>query len=252
ERARRDLLDLHDKLEDERAAGSPVPEIANKLKLKAISIDAVDRSGRKPDGSKVEGAPGSAEVLNAAFQAPVGTDNDTIDLRNQGGYVWYDIVSITPSHERPFDEVRTQVEARWKDDAIGKKLAERAEEIRGKLDSGQGFAEAAPGLTVAHRDKLIRGKAAEGFDAASVTRIFETAQGKNGILEAPDGVGRIVYRVTSSKVPAASFDTVNADQTLSAGIQDDILSEYIRRVENNLGVTVNEAAIRAITGADKY
>jgi hypothetical protein len=53
-------------------------------------------------------------------------------------------------------------------------------------------------------------------------------------------------------VPVASFDTVNAEQTLSAGIQDDILSAYIRRVENNLGVTVNEAAIRSITGADKY
>lgn len=252
ERARRDMLDLHDKVEDERAAGSPVPEIASKLKLKAVTIDAVDRSGRKPDGSKVEGVPGSPEVLSAAFQAPVGTDNDTIDLRSEGGYVWYDVVSITPSHERPFDEVRTQVEARWKDDAIEKKLAERAEEIRGKLDSGETFAQVAPGLTVEHRDKLIRGKTAEGFDVASVTRVFETPQGKNGILESPDGVGRIVYRVTSSKVPVASFDTVNAEQTLAAGIQDDILSEYIRRVENNLGVTVNEAAIRSITGADKY
>jgi peptidyl-prolyl cis-trans isomerase D len=251
ERARRDLLDLHDKIEDERAAGSPVSEIANKLKLKAITIDAVDRSGRKPDGSKVEGEAGSAEVLTAAFQAPVGTDNDTIDLRSQGGYVWYDVVSITPSHERPFEEVRAQAETRWKNDAIGKKLAERAEQIRAKLDSGEDFAQAAPGLTVAHRDKLIRGKTAEGFDVASVTRVFETPQGKDGILETPDGAGRIVYRVTSSKVPVASFDTVNTEQTLSAGIQNDLLSEYIRRVEDNLGVTVNEAAIRSITGADK-
>jgi len=31
ERARRELLDLHDKIEDERAGGSPVPETANKL-----------------------------------------------------------------------------------------------------------------------------------------------------------------------------------------------------------------------------
>src|SRR6185437_11744516 len=156
ERARRELLDLHDKIEDERAGGSPVPETANKLKLKFVTVDAVDRSGRKPDGTKLEGIPGSPEVLAATFRAPVGTDNDTLELRAQGGYLWYDVVSIAPSHERPFDEVRAQVETRWKDEAVEKKLSARADEIRGKLDSGQTFAQAAPGISVGHRDKLVR------------------------------------------------------------------------------------------------
>ena len=251
ERARRELLDLHDKIEDERAGGSPVPETANKLKLKFVTVDAVDRSGRKPDGTKLEGIPGSPEVLTAAFRAPVGTDNDTLELRAQGGYLWYDVVSIAPSHERPFDEVRAQVETRWKDEAVEKKLSARADEIRGKLDSGQTFAQAAPGISAGHRDKLVRGKAAEGFDVAGITRIFETPENKNGVLETPDGVGRIVYRVTSTKTPVATFETANADTALAGGIQDDILTQYVRRVQNDLGVSINEAAIRSVTGADK-
>jgi peptidyl-prolyl cis-trans isomerase D len=251
EQARRDIFDLHDKIEDERAAGSPVPEIANKLKLKFVTIDAVDRSGRKPDGTKLDGVPGNPDVLTAAFRAPVGTDNDTIDLRAQNGYVWFDVVSITPSHERPFEEVRAQVSERSKDQAIEKRLAARADEIRAKLDSGQTFAQAAPGISVAHRDKLVRGKAAEGFDVASVTRIFDTPEGKNGVLESPDNVGRIVYRVTGVKIPVATFDTANADTTLASGIQEDIVTEYIRKVQNDLGYSVNEAVIRSVTGADR-
>jgi peptidyl-prolyl cis-trans isomerase D len=251
ERARRAMLDLHDKVEDERGGGASVPEAATKLKLKFETIDAVDRSGRRPDGSKVEGLAGTADVLDAAFKAPVGTDNDTIELRGQRGYVWYDVVSTTPSHERAYDEVKEQVGTRWKNEQAAKKLAALADSIRAKLDSGQTFAQAAPGLAVSRRDKLTRGKIAEGFDAAMISKIFDTPAGKDGTLETSDGVNRIVYRVTSATVPIASFDAANADAALARGVQDDLLSEYIQTLQNELGVKVNEAMIRSATGADR-
>jgi peptidyl-prolyl cis-trans isomerase D len=251
ERARREILDLHDKVEDERAGGASVPEAAAKLKLKFDTIDAVDRSGRKPDGSKIDGLAGSPDVLEPAFKAPTGTDNDTIELRNQAGYVWYDVVSATPSRERTYDEVKDQVETRWKNEEAGKKLAALADSIRTKLDSGQTFAQAAPGLTVSRREKLTRGKTAEGFDATMIAKIFDTPEGKNGVLEAPDGVNRIVYRVASATGPIASFDAANADSALARGVQDDLLAEYIQTLQDELGVKVNEAMIRSVTGADR-
>lgn len=251
ERARREILDLHDKVEDERAGGASVPEAAAKLKLKFETIDAVDRSGRKPDGSKIGGLAGTADVLDHAFKAPTGTDNDTIELRNQGGYVWYDVVSVTPSRERAYDEVKEQVETRWKNEEAGKKLAALADGFRNKLDSGQTFAQAAPGLAVSRREKLTRGKTAEGFDATMIGKIFNTPDGKAGTLDAPDGVNRIVYRVVSATVPIASFDAANADAALARGVQDDLLAEYIQTLQNELGVKVNEAMIRSVTGADR-
>ncbi len=251
ERARRELLELHDKIEDERAGGASVAETASKLKLKAETVDAVDRSGRKPDGTKLDGVPGNPDILTAAFRARVGTDNDTIDLRSQNGYVWYDVVSITPSRDRSFEEVASEVETRWKDEQAEKKIVALADAIRAKLDAGQTFAQAAPGIAVARRDKLTRGKAAEGFDVASINRIFETASGKDGILETPDGVGRIVYRVTSATVPVAAFGAENNEAGLSRGLQDDVLGQYIQSVQNELGVKVNEAAIRSAIGADR-
>jgi peptidyl-prolyl cis-trans isomerase D len=251
ERARKEILDLHDKIEDERASGATIPEVANKLKLPVVTLDAIDRSGRKPDGTKVEGIEATPELITAAFASRPGADNDTIDLRNQGGYIWYDVASISPSRERTFDEVKSEVETRWKDEEIGKKLVALADAARTKLDSGQTFAQALPGVIVARRDKLQRTKPAEGFNTASLNRIFETPEGKSGVLETPNGVGRIVYRVTWISVPPSTPGSEKIDEALARGVQDDVLQQYIQRVQNELGVRVNEAAIRSITGADR-
>ncbi|MEJ2431814.1 MAG: SurA N-terminal domain-containing protein [Pseudolabrys sp.] len=49
--AREKIGNLRDKIEDERAAGSTLVEAGQKLGLKVRVIDAIDRSGRAPDGS---------------------------------------------------------------------------------------------------------------------------------------------------------------------------------------------------------
>ena len=120
ERARRDVLDIHDKIEDERAGGATLAEVAKKLGLKATTIDAIDRSGRKPDGTLIDDLPGRADLLNGAFRAPKpGVETDPVELRNQGGFVWYDVADIMASRERSFEEARDLVEARWRDEETG-------------------------------------------------------------------------------------------------------------------------------------
>ena len=53
ERARAKVAELHNKMEDERGGGASVVEAAQKLGLTAVTIDAVDRSGRMPNGQPV-------------------------------------------------------------------------------------------------------------------------------------------------------------------------------------------------------
>jgi len=100
---------LRDKMEDERGGGASVIEAAQKLGLAAVTIDAVDRSGRLPGGQLATNIPTGLDVVSQAFNSDVGVDNDPISFR--GGYVWYDVVGITPSRERNLDEVKDQVEA---------------------------------------------------------------------------------------------------------------------------------------------
>ncbi len=148
ERARRQILDLHDKIEDERAAGSNLSEVAQKLRLPAVTVDAMDRTGRTPNGEPVENLPARDQFVPAVFNAQAGVDTDPIELRQAGGYVWYEVKKITPARERTLDEARANVEQRWRDEETAKRLVARADAIRLKLDAGEPFSAAAPGLGV--------------------------------------------------------------------------------------------------------
>jgi peptidyl-prolyl cis-trans isomerase D len=136
QRARGAINELRDKVEDERASGATLTETGNKLKLKAVTIDAVDRSGRAPDGQPVAALKDMPPTLiSSAFSTHVGVDNEAISLP-AGGFVYYDVNGITPSHDRPLAEVRPEVEARWRAEQIGKKLADEAKQMIDKLKSG--------------------------------------------------------------------------------------------------------------------
>ena len=126
-RARTDMGNLRDKIEDERAGGATLAETAKKLGLKSVTLEAVDRSGRAPDGKVIAELPKTPDVVNAAFTTDVGVDTDALQLPGNG-FLWYDVTGITPSRERPLDEVKDQVAARWRDDEIGKRLQAKADD----------------------------------------------------------------------------------------------------------------------------
>src|SRR5258708_12959365 len=118
-------------MEDERGGGASVIEAAQKLGLAAVTIDAVDRSGRLPSGQLVANIPRGLDVVSQAFGSDVGVDNDPIAFNN--GYVWYDVLGITPSRERGLDEVKDQVEARWRDHHIASPLRANSTHTAPKL-----------------------------------------------------------------------------------------------------------------------
>ncbi len=78
--------------------------------------------------------PDAAAVTAAAFASDVGVDNDPVAA--DGGFVWYDVTSITPAQDRTLDQVKAEVEARWRDDEIAKRLKAKAADILDKLKNG--------------------------------------------------------------------------------------------------------------------
>lgn len=239
---------LHDKIEDERGAGLTIEEVGKKMNLPVITIDAIDRSGRKPDGTQVPNLPSPDALLSGAFAAQKNVETDAIELRETRSTVWYEVVDIQPSRERTFDEAKASVEARWKDEQVGKKLTELAAEIQKKLNEGAAFAAAAPNLKVEKAEKLNRAAAVPGFDANTVARVFLTANDKAG-FGTPDGtVDRIVFRVTSIDIPATA-PPAQLVQQITQSIQEDLQVQYVNRLQTDLGLRVNEAAMRQVTGA---
>lgn len=253
ERARKSVKELHDKLEDERGGGANVTEAGEKLKLPVTTIEAVDRSGRAPDGKPVTSIPPGLDLVSQAFASDVGVDNETISYN--GGYVSFDVVGVTPSRERPLDEVKDQVEARWRADQITAKLRTKATEMAEKLNKGGKLADEASaiGLKVETAEKFKRDATVANLPAGAVAGAFRTAKDAAGQSEGASATEWVVFRVTDVIEPAldlASEDTKKLRTAVERGLADELVGQYVVKMENEIGVTINQPAVAQITGAN--
>jgi peptidyl-prolyl cis-trans isomerase D len=253
DRARAKVAELRDKMEDERGGGASVIEAAQKLGLSAVTVDAVDRSGRLPGGQPVSSIPRGLDVVAQAFNSDVGVDNDPIAFN--GGFVWYDVLGITPSRERTLDEVKDQVEAKWHDDQINSRLRTKATEMVQKLDQGGKLADeaAAAGLKLDTASGLKREGSVPGVPAGVIAAAFRTA--KDGVGQTPDPSANawLVFRVTDVSVPPvdpASEETKKLKDTVLRSATDEELAQYITKLESDIGTNVNQAAFAQVTGAN--
>lgn len=246
-RAKSEIFDIYNKIEDARAEGKSLAEAAESLKLPARTVEAIDRSGR--DAAGVSVSLPDQRLLAGVFSTDVGVERDPLQI--QDGYIWYDVTGITPSRERPLDEIKEQVEARWREQEIATRLNTKATEILDKLKAGTPLADiaAADRLKVETMSGIKRGQASGALSAATVAAIFRTAKDAAGKAEAAQPTEQVVFRVTDIVVPTldtASADAKRAVETLDRGLSEDILGEYIAKLESETGVTINQSALNQV------
>jgi peptidyl-prolyl cis-trans isomerase D len=252
ERARKTVADLRDKMEDERGGGATVVEAAQKLGLTPVTLDAVDRSGRLPNGQLATNIPRGLDVVTQAFNSDVGVDNDPISFN--GGYVWYDVLGITPSRERKLDEVKDQVEAKWRDDQIANGLKAKATEMAQRLEQDGKLAEeaASAGLKVETASGFRRDASPPGLPASVISAAFRTS--RDGVGQTAGAAGEwIVFRVTDITVPPvdpASDEMNKLKATLERSLTDEEVAQYVTKLEIDIGTSINQAAFAQVTGAN--
>src|SRR5215813_2913361 len=239
-RAKSEIFDLYNKIEDARAEGKSLAEAAANLKLEARTVEAVDRSGRDAAGTPVK-LPDAERLVPAAFNTDVGVERDPLQF--QDGYIWYDVTGISPSRVRSLDEVKDLVETRWREQEIATRLDTKATEMLDKLKAGATLAEvaAANHLKVETLTGLKRGETAGPLSAAGVDAVCKT--------EAAQPAEQVVFRVTDIVVPAldmASDEAKRTLETLNRNLSEDILAEYVARLESEIGVTINQSALNQV------
>jgi len=233
ERGRAQVATLRDKMEDERGGGAS--------------------SGAMPNGQPAPNIPPGLNVVSQAFNSDVGVDNDPIPYK--GGYVWYDVLGITPPHDRTLDEVKAQVETRWREDQINDRLRTKATEMVQKLEQGGKLADEAAslGLQVATATGLKRDATSAGVPAGVIKAAFRTASDGVGQTPGPDGSEWFVFRLTGITVPPvdlASDDIKKLKETLKRGLSEEQISQYVTTLEKDIGTSINEDAVAQVTGAN--
>ena len=250
EQAKAQVSSLRDKLEDARAGGESLEEAAQKLKLATRTIEAVDRNARTPEGVPIMDLPKAAELVPAIFATDVGVESDPLQYEN--GYVWFDVIGITPGRDRSLDEVKTELEIRYTNDEIAKRLEQKAAALLDKL-KGTSLKDVATAekLKVETASGIRRGDSTENLSAATINAVFRTPKGAAGSAEGVQATQRVVFRVNEVKVPEVDMNSEEAKritETLRRSLGDELLAGYAERLERDVGVTINPSALNQVTG----
>lgn len=250
DRARGRAFDFYDAVEDERAAGLTLSEIATQHGLTYFEIEAIDRQGDGPDGEPIAELPDAENLLTEIFRGDVGIEADALELPLDG-WVWFDLLEITPSRERSFEEAREDVAAAWRADRTAAAIADRAREIAEKIRGGASFFDVAAefGATASLVGPIRRSGGDGAFAGAAVQLMFTTPEGGVAETVAAQEPDRIVFRVTDITVPTFTSEGAQAfAPEIASGISNDLLDQYLQQLETALGRSINQQALRLALG----
>jgi peptidyl-prolyl cis-trans isomerase D len=252
DKAKDEILSLHDKVEDARAGGASFDEIANDLKLKLTVVPAVDAKGLGKDGLPLSPAI-AAPVLQAAFESDEGVENDAVATPTEG-FAWYEVREVIPSAVRPLDEVRSDVVAAWKKRELRKLALDNGRALSDRAAKGETFdALATEALAeIKSATGLKRSAKDENFDGPALSALFGTADKAVGFAPRADGTSAIIFEAGPLQTPAfdAQSDQAKAVRSELARAQaNDLFAMYMANLQLKLGVNVNAALWAQISGA---
>lgn len=250
--AKAEINILRDAIEDARAGGAALEEIASNNKLTVKKI-VVDQTGKDADGNAVADIPAQEQLLKDAFESDVGIDNAAIPTED--GYVWYAVTEINPAHDRPLDEVKDKVVEAWKKQSVADKLVAKAQEAKERLGKGETLDDVAAslGLTVQAQDKQTRGaQPGNGLSADAIKAAFSGPKGTASVAPGAQDDEQIVLQVADvieTPYTPAKDDSNPLTQQLADAMQNDLLQQYVSELQRQLGATVNQTVLQQIISA---
>jgi len=244
------IIELRDSIEDERAGGAPLSEIAEKLELPFQTL-IFDRSGDTPEGKDAAAPADLASFRAAVFASSVGADEDIIE-KPDGGLIWYEVLNVNSASERPFDEVREQVAGAWRAAQIREAIRKKAEDLAVQLRAGQSMEDVAEtvGATASRTEPLRRDASVPGVTTGVIGQAFTLPEGGAASASASQPPARIVFKVEDVIAPDPLSDTEAEElrTALRSPVERDLVDQYIAALRSNFDHTVNRDVLRQSLG----
>lgn len=241
ERARRQIADRFDDLEDLLAGGATIEDMATEAGMELGRIDwrpGVD-----------DGIAAYEEFRTAAAAARDGDFAELTPL-SDGGVFALRLDGITPPTPRPLDEVRIAAFAGARAQALEAALTARALELAPDLvaNGADAFAEAT-GLVPEGYAALTRLDRVAGLSPALAEAIHGAAAGQT-VIRASGGQVQLAL-VTAVAAPdaedAQTAQLVTAiDREIGGALAQDVFGYFALALEREAGISLNQAAIDAV------
>ncbi len=240
------LIDVQETVEDARAGATALSEIGQRLGVDTRVIDAIDRSARDDKGTVISDLPSSRDLLSQAFSTDVGGQASPLDVGTTG-YVWYDVLEIIPARDRTLDEVKEKAIADWTSAEEAKRVTEKAEQLKKRLEAGAALNDVALeiDLLVQTTGFLKRNAGQDGFPRSATTAGYRGDDKAIILADGATAVEKLLIIVTERKgVEAQAVEAPKEELELAnQGAADDLLSQMITNLQNSYSVTQNPALI---------
>ena len=252
------LPDFAAQLDDEFAAGTELKEAARVLDLEAVSVPAVDATGKDPEGEPVEALPPWPEFMQIALDTPAG-ETSLLEETAAGGYFVLKVDEVTAPRLKPVEEVRDQLVEVWQTERRRELAQERAEELRRQLDDGAAVDELLTDTGFASKPiEPVRRNAAgtdQGINRAVVRALFATEPGDvaEDVVQLNDSFAVVATDEVIAADPAADPEGV---EQLARDLETDMRSDLIVQFETHLRreypIEIDGAAINRLIGPEGF
>jgi peptidyl-prolyl cis-trans isomerase D len=244
-KARGKLLDLHDKFEDARAGGASLEEAASEIGISVANIGPVAANGTNAKGEVVEVA-GHANTLATAFETEIGLEISPL-TDGDNGFTWLETRDIKQAFTPAFEDVKAEVAAAWKAREAATATRKKAEELVAKLKSGTPIAELAQveNAEIKTANGVKRSEAGSGLVPADVAALFSIPEDSKTYSLSNDGKSAKIMASTpvlGTGFNAASDEAKSIREVLQTSLSNDLYAEYVTALQEDVGVTVNDAA----------
>ncbi|OYX12987.1 MAG: hypothetical protein B7Z15_08905 [Rhizobiales bacterium 32-66-8] len=171
-------------------------------------------------------------------------------MPQNAGFVWFDVNEVTPARERPFDEVKDQVLARWTEDETNKAVEAKAKELLAAAETAKSLVDVATGagLELKTVDNVQRGRSSDDLSPAVIARAFDVPDGGFGIATGGTPSERVLFQVTKVTIPAETSSDVQAAAQLGQALENDLLQQYVVQLRKEVGVSINERSFQLAVG----
>lgn len=235
--------------DDAVAAGTPLEEIADTLKLRLTRVAAIDQTGHTPDGKKVDTIPLPEKLIPDAFAQSQGDVSQIIDDGKDNYYVVRTDV-VTPSQVRAFADVKDQVKKTMVSLRQAQETAKIGTEIANALRSGQKATSFAsrPGVEIRLSKALsLLGDVDKSLPAKAVDQAFKMRRGE--VADMADEDSHLVLRLADvvpvdPKRPEQSRVRVVDD--LKKGVPYDVVGLFSAYTKQAHAVKINQSVLDAL------
>ncbi len=236
-------------VDDLRADGKSLDEIATETGHALVEVVGSDARGNLADGGRL------AEASDVAFLSELaetldGEERDLVELTD-GGYVLVEIDRIVESHLPDLGEIRDRVIAAWRTEQRLQSLEAQAGDMIEAFSTGTTFAELAEssGLTPQEQPAFSRETPPPTASEDLIERVFTAEPG--ALVAARSAIGDAVIVAEVRDVVSVPEDVLTErtdaiSEALSISMARDNLEFFARALEERHGAFINEENVDTV------